>query len=1023
MLSVRVLGSQAVLDASTGEVRTRSVRTIALLALLVARSDRPQERATIAGLFWPESSDSQALTNLRRELHQLRGLLGTDDSLEVGVGQLCWHDRRRHDIDLATFLREATACEDGDARAVVEHGTTALMQYAGRLLPALDEPWLDELRRELEQRCSRLCERVCAAARSLGRTDVAIAAVRKRLSIDSYDEVACRTLMELHAESGDRAGAISVYHQFASLLERDLGIAPDQQTAALLTRLLGERLGRATPGRAGDQSVVEPELVGRRAELQALLETWRIACTQQARVVVVQGGAGVGKSRLVAELVTLARHQGAVVGRSKCFDTSGRLSLAPVADWLREPDLLAARNRLRQEWRDEADLLVPVDPRPPGAATVPAGSPGPQDVWQRHRFFEGLARALLSTSRPVLLVLDNLEWSDPDTRSFARFLLNFAPLGPLLVAVTLRSGPPEWEAGVDTWVSRMRDDGLLTEIALQPLDLDGTTALAEAVCGHGFDLAAAQLLYHATGGFPLYVVEAARSQPAERSADGDLVGWMGILPKRIRQLSPAAREVAGLAAAVGRDFTMALIAEASDLDPETVVVAVDELWRRRIIREIGDRYDFSHDLLRNAAYDAVSPPRRWLLHRRLAQALEILAAGHPDAVAAQLAEQYRRAGNASRAMRFYRHAADVASTMFAHEETLSLLAAARELLASMPPGRDRDEEELTLLELSVPPLNALYGYSSPLVREACERSVALADHLGQTARMLKAMVGLWASRFVQGRLLDSYRLAEQAVTLVGPADEGFGQAHFSLAASSMQRGRPQVALEHFRIAHAVMGDEQLSVGTVARVHTKAWWAHASWACGDFTRAADLAAEASAEARTIGHRYTLVVARAFEAITHQLMGDRSACADAAGQAREVCRRCQFTYYDDWGRILEGWALGGAPGTQLIEAGLTSLRAAGAYIRMPYWLGLLAQTTPDPAYARQTLDVALDLAERSGERLWTPELLRLKAAHLDGSAGKDMLLDAIEIARAQHSPAMLALCEADLDGRSSGVAASR
>src|SRR4029450_9572758 len=117
-------------------------------------------------------------------------------------------------------------------------------------------------------------------------------------------------------------------------------------------------------------------------------------------------------------------------------------------------------------------------------------------------------------------------------------------------------------------------------------------------------------------------------------------------------------EVAGLAAAVGRDFSIPLLAEASDLDVETVVVAVDELWWRRIIRQVGDRSDFSHDLLRSTAYDAVRPARRWLLHRRLAQALELLWAGHTDTIAAQIAEQYRLGGKTQPGVRDHRAAGE-----------------------------------------------------------------------------------------------------------------------------------------------------------------------------------------------------------------------------------------------------------------------------------------------------------------------------------------------------------------------------
>ena len=1021
MLIIRLLGAQAVVDGATGRIRTGSSRTLALLGLLIARTGRPQDRAAIAGQFWPESGNGQALTNLRRELHDLRRILGEDDSLEITPGQLCWHDRGRHDIDLSTFLRESAATEGVPDEVAVTHGSVALEHYGGPLLPGLDDEWLDALRSELEQRCTALCQRLYLAARATGRTDVAMVALDKLLTVDPFNEPAHRALIQLHADSGDRAGAISIYHRLATLLERELGVAPASLTTALVTELLGDTGRPGTLGVRDPLAIAEPDLVGRTAELSTLLACWHDASVGHARVLVVYGGAGVGKSRLVSELVRRARGEGTVVGRSICFDTGGRLSLAPVADWLRHSELIAARGRLSPEWIAEVDRLVPAETQ---SAAQPQRGPGPptEDVWQRHRFFEAVARALLAPARPLLLVLDNLQWSDPDTLSFVRFLLNFAPTAPLLVATTVRSGARDLDPAIEAWLGQMRDEGLLTEISLGPLAIAETTALASALTGRRLDAAEAELLYDATGGFPLYVVEAARSAAQDQPgvSSGQLLGWMGILPKRIQQLSPAGREVAGLAAALGRDFSIPLLAEASDLDVETVVVAVDELWRRRIIRQVGDRYNFSHDLLRSAAYDAVTPARRWLLHRRLAQALELLWAGHTDAVAAQIAEQYRLAGNPERALRYFERAAEVAAAMFAHGDAVSFLTAARQLLASMPHGRDRDQRELTLLEMSIPPLNALYGYSSPLVRETCERSVNLADELDLTARMVTAMVGLWSSRFVEGRLQDSFELAQEAVNLVGPGDERFGQAHFSLAGSALHLGQPLVALEHFAIALDAMGDESLSVGTRARVHTGAWWAHACWTIGDFARAADLAAEATAYARASGHRYSLVVGRAFEAITHQLLDERSKCAEAASHVRSMCKRYQFTYYDKWGQILEGWARGGRMGVQLIEAGLSGLRAENAHVRMPYWLSLLAQTTSDEEYGRQTLRAALSAARATGESWWIPELLRLEAAHLDGADRRDALGRAVELARAQHSPAMVTRCEADMGQRSLGGA---
>ena len=277
----------------------------------------------------------------------------------------------------------------------------------------------------------------------------------------------------------------------------------------------------------------------------------------------------------------------------------------------------------------------------------------------------------------------------------------------------------------------MRATGLMTELSLGPLDAAGTARLAEAISGRPLVAADVNLLQATTGGFPLYVIEAVRGSVDLGSTPRPADDLTAVLRNRLDQVTAAAREVAGLAAAVGTNFTLDLLTEASDLDAGIVVGAVDELWRRRIMREFGDGYDFSHDLLRETAYAQVSPPKRWLLHRRVAQALELLHADDADVVAAQLAEQYARGGRPGRAVAYYRRAADVAAGMFAHAEAIRLHEKALSIVRSLPEGKDRDRQELEVLEAMAAPLNARYGYSSPELQRALERSIDLAESLGR----------------------------------------------------------------------------------------------------------------------------------------------------------------------------------------------------------------------------------------------------------------------------------------------------
>ncbi len=238
------------------------------------------------------------------------------------------------------------------------------------------------------------------------------------------------------------------------------------------------------------------------------------------------------------------------------------------------------------------------------------------------------------------------------------------------------------------------------------------------------------------------------------------------------QVSAAAREVVGLAAAVGTDFTLDLLTEASDLDADTVVGAIDELWRRRIMREFRDGYDFSHDLLRETAYTQVSPPKRWLLHRRVAQRLELLHADHTDLVA-NWRSNTPVGGRPGRAVAWYRRAADVAAGLFAHSEAIRLHRKALSVVRSLHEGRDRDSQELAILEGVAAPLNARSGYSSPELQQTLERTTELAESLGRKDSTLTGLVALWTSQFVQGRTADSYQTATRAMTLGAERSRAF----------------------------------------------------------------------------------------------------------------------------------------------------------------------------------------------------------------------------------------------------------
>jgi DNA-binding SARP family transcriptional activator/tetratricopeptide (TPR) repeat protein len=1024
MLHVSLLGEQGITEDGTS-AQARSSRAVALVAFLAVHAGTPQSRQRIAGTFWPESTDAQALTNLRRELHHLRQILGEERSLVVTPRHLCWGDTDTCRVDLRIFASaRAAALTAADDPGVLTHAATAVECYKGDLLPGVYDLWVLDARSELDRQCADLCDLLGAARARAGDLPGAAQVARRRIQLQPLEEIGYRDLMLLQADQGDLAGAVSTYHHCASVLERELGVIPGPVTRQAFQQLIASgapdgpsRPAVQSPSRSG---VAVAQLVGRSQELARLAQLWRNAASGMPGLVMIRGGAGVGKSRIAGEIASMAGLHGAVVASSQCFGTSGRLALAPVADWLRHPAVMAASAAIDPVWQAELGRLLPAG----GREERGAGTRAMVDSWQGHRFFEGLARALMAVGRPTLLVLDNMQWCDQETLSFITFFLGLAADTPVLVIGTWRDDAFDDDPELAAWTVRMRATGLLTELSLSPLDAAGTARLAEAISGRPLPQPDADLLAATTGGFPLYIVEAMRGRDdAGRTPlpAGDLAA---VLRNRLEQASAPAREVAGLAAAVGEDFTLDLLTEACDLDAGTVVGAVDELWRHRIMREYRDGYDFSHDLLRETAYTLVSPPKRWLLHRRVAQALELLHPGDADAVSAQLAGQYARGGQLTRAVAYYRRAADVAAARFAHAEAIRLHSEALAIVRSLPAGRDRDRRELDVLEAIAAPLNARYGYSSPRLQQTLERSVVLAEALGRRDATLTGLVGLWMTQFVQGRAIEGYQTAKRALALADPDSEPSGPAHFAVGGSAVTLGRPAEALRHLELAvRLTNGSPSLRTGTRADVHGEAFAAHAHWLLGRDDDARASCRGAISLARTAGHPYSLAVALAYGAMTHQMRGDLPRLRDAVTELRELCERYGFAYYREWALILDGWSRPGASGLDLAQAGIGHLKSAGSFARMPYWLSLLADLwardrRPDAALA--TLDAALAAGRAYDDLWWLPEVMRMRAARDDGAdKAAARLTAAARLASTQGSVALLRRCERDLTAAAPSV----
>ncbi len=976
-LEIQLLGGFHLIHRGQPLTTLSAPRQQALLAWLLLHPDGPQPRRQIAGALWPDSGEAQALTNLRRELHHLRrGLPGAGRYLDVTGQTLRWRHDAPCTLDVRDFQQALEAGPAGLERAAA--------LYRGELLYAAEDGWLDAHRQALHGQAVAVLEQLAAQLARAGEDTRALQVLERLLTLEPLRETAYAQLMRLQLAGGNAAAARQTYDRCAALLKAELDVRPGPVVEAEYAALQGGAAGPPAPP-AGERP-----LIGRRTEWQDLLRVWRGAAAGTSQVLLIAGEAGIGKTRLADALLALAASQGAAAARTRCYAAEGRLAYAPIGEWLRSPALEAGLTRLGEPWRGELTRLLP-ELAPPQAAPVPEL---PSQGWQRQRLFEALARAFLVGGRPTLLLLDDLQWCDRDTLEWLHYLLRYAPAAPLLLLCTLRREDLAVRPAVQTFLRDHQQRGLLESTELGPLGAAETAALAASVSAEALTPQAQAQLFEATEGQPLFVVEAVRAGLTVNAGDGSLVfppsaRVQAIIAARLGQLSGPARDVAQLAATIGRAFAFDVLREASDLEEGALVAALDELWQRAVVREqpgSGGTYDFTHDRLREGAAQGLSPARRRLLHRRVAQALELRHAPDLGGVAAQLAAHHEQAGQPEQAVTFALRAAQRANTVSASQQAIVLAGRALQQLRQLPPGAGRDRHELGAHTSLAAAFTALKGFASPELEGSLNHALGLAEKLGDEGAVIASLWGLYALHLVRGNVALSRRLAERALALAGNHGGRLTDCHQALGGVDQIEGRLVSAAQHFGIANRLYhqnGQRRVLFGADVGAFSLSWGAHGLWLQGDVGQAREHVARAAAIAAELDHPFTAMQTVAYRAISQQLERDLDAAWASAEAAVAGCQHHNIAYYHEWGMIVGGWVLAqrgeGQAGLARIQRGLEALRQQDAALRRPYYLALLAETQlhlGQPEAARATLDSAQAMVGQNGEVWYLPELYRLR-----------------------------------------------
>jgi DNA-binding SARP family transcriptional activator len=1000
-LHIRLFGGFSYSGAGIAPGAVVAPRQQALLAYLLLHRDTPQSRQRIAFQFWPDSTDAQAQTNLRQLLYHLRRACpALEPYIQADAKHLWWQGELDYTLDVAQF-ENLVALADG----VTDDAAAAFLQravsfYTGDLFPECYEHWIVPHRQRLRGLYVGALEQLAETLAERHDLPQAIAAAEQLIGHDPLHEAGYRRLMQLHALNHNRAAALRTYDVCATTLRRELDVDPDPETQAQYERVLGAEEPEHEPARRTAFALAGEllPLVGRSREWALFQRAWHHIRGGRAHFVLIHGEAGIGKTRLLEELGNWAALQGATVAQARVYMGQDRLAYSPITAWLRGAALRDRLAALDAVWLTEVARLVPE------LLVDHPDTPAPQpmtDNWQRQRFYDALAQAIVerTEARPLVLLLDDLQWCDRETLAWLSYVLAVAADRPLLLVATMRTGDVAADHPVLATLAAWRQGHSLTEIAPRPLDGAETAQLAAAVAGHEWDADAAAILYRETEGNPLFIVEMVRAgqEQLDDGVEAPITTGGTVLPARVqaivearlRGLGTVARKLAELAAVIGREFRFDVLARASQLDDEALVRGLDELLARHIIREqSSDIYDFSHDKLRAVAYHQISTARRRLLHRQVAESLAAVHSHDTDAVSAQLASHYQQAGMAAEALRAYQQAAGVAQCVYANEDVIAFLQQALALLETLPPGRERDAQELHLLVELGPPLVALEGYSAEGVTTVYKRVLELCARLDRPPDP-RALRALAIARILQGRHAESASLGHQILSLKAAAHdpvlmtEGYyavGVAAFWQGEFTTARHYLEKALAHFsperRALHITRYAQDPEVVCLSRL------AYTLWHLGYPDQAWRTIEEVITGCAAQDHPYSRTYARTFAAFMAADALDDGRLDQEAQALLTLTTKHHFGFFYDLTLMQQGriqiWRRRPEAGIDQIRAMLRSFTSQSIYLASSLHLGWLAEAqwqAGRKAEALDTLAQALAAADTRGERFHEAELHRL------------------------------------------------
>jgi class 3 adenylate cyclase/predicted ATPase len=787
-------------------------------------------------------------------------------------------------------------------------------------------------------------------------------------------------------------------------------------------------------------------LVGRAEEIELLMRRWEQAKAGDGCVVLLFGEPGVGKSRiaqtiverLVGEPHTRLRyfcsphHQDSPLYPSIAQLTRAAGFRRDDTDEQRLAKLEAVLARATDDPGDTVQLLADL-------LRIPTGDRYPPLNLTPQKRREKTIRAQLAQveglagRQPVLMLFEDVHWSDPTTRESLDMLINRIPGLRVLLIITFR---PEFTS---PWVGRSQVT-LLSLSRLPPREcaemianLTGGTTLPEGI---------ADQIVDRTDGVPLFIEELTKAvvESGELADAGDRYTVTrspsplaipstlhASLLARLDRLATA-REVAQIGAALGRHFSHELISAVAPMPQKQLDDGLAQLVSAELVFRRGAppdaEYIFKHALVRDAAYGTLLRGARQHLHALIACALEERFPETAETQPELVAHHFTEAGRAERALPWWRRAGERARERSANLEAVRHLSKALDLLGSLPETPSRFEEELVLRMAIAAPLIATKGYAAPEVEATYHVARDLCHRLDRPSDLFPALRGLWNCYNVRGELPRAYDFARQLADLADAEEEQPLRRALSrraLGSSLLCLGDLLAALRYLedgiRFSDAV-GEARNGASGVAfygehpGIVCRLYLGWVLWFLGFSDRGLAQTEQGLAMARPQAHAHMLAFALDRRSVVQLLRREHGAALRYAEETIAVATESGLPQWRATGLMCRGFARAGlgqtAEGIADLRTGLAAYHETGGNIGDSWWLGFLAAAHAKAGQIEEALvalDAAMTRVTSAAEHIYEAELHRLRGELLlavgDQTAAEGSFQAALAVARRQSA----------------------